>query len=59
VTKPMVAAMIPEEVAKIRDLLGAAYGAGKYEDAAKIFADLVDNDTFVEFLTLPAYERID
>ncbi len=25
----------------------------------EIFADLVDNDTFVEFLTLPAYEKID
>jgi len=59
VTKPMVAAMIPEELAKIRALLGPAYAAGKYDDAAKIFADLVDNDTFVEFLTLPAYERID
>jgi malate synthase len=59
VTKQMVAAMIPEELAKIRDLLGPAYGAGKYEDAAGIFAELVDNDTFVEFLTLPAYERID
>ena len=51
--------MIPEELAKIRELLGAAYAAGKYDDAAAIFADLVDNDTFVEFLTLPAYERID
>ena len=59
VTKEMVAAMIPEEMKKIRDLLGAAFGDGKYDDAAKIFADLVDNDTFVEFLTLPAYERID
>ena len=59
VTKAMVAAMIPEEMAKIRELLGAAYGEGKYDDAAKIFADLVNNDTFVEFLTLPAYERID
>jgi len=59
VTKPMVAAMIPEELAKIRELLGDAYGEGKYDDAAKIFADLVSNDTFVEFLTLPAYERID
>jgi malate synthase len=59
VTKDMVAAMIPEEVAKVRDLLGPAYAAGKYDDAAKIFADLVNNDTFVEFLTLPAYERID
>jgi malate synthase len=59
VTKAMVATMIPEEVAKIRDLLGAAYTEGKYDDAAEIFAELVNNDTFVEFLTLPAYEWID
>jgi malate synthase len=59
VTKEMVAAMIPEEMKKIRDLLGGAFGEGKYDDAAQIFAELVNNDTFVEFLTLPAYERID
>jgi len=51
--------MIPDELGKIRELLGSAYAAGKYEDAANIFADLVANDAFVEFLTLPAYERID
>jgi malate synthase len=59
VTKEMVAAMIPEEMQKIRDLLGPAFGDGRYDEAAKIFADLVSNETFVEFLTLPAYERID
>jgi malate synthase len=59
VTKDMVGAMIPEEMAKIRELLGPAFGEGRYDEAAKIFADLVNNDTFVEFLTLPAYERID
>jgi malate synthase len=59
ITKEMVASMIPQEVAKIRDLLGPAFAAGKYDDAAAIFADLVNNDTFVEFLTLPAYERIE
>jgi malate synthase len=59
VTKAMVAAMIPEEMQKIRELLGPAFGEGKYDDAATIFADLVNNDTFVEFLTLPAYDRID
>ena len=59
VTKEMVAAMIPEEMAKIRELLGPAFGDGRYDEAATIFADLVNNDTFVEFLTLPAYERID
>ena len=51
--------MIPEELQKIRALLGTAYGEGRYDEAAAIFADLVNNDTFVEFLTLPAYERID
>jgi len=59
VTKEMVAALIPEEMQKIRTLLGPAYGEGRYDEAAVIFADLVANDTFVEFLTLPAYERID
>jgi malate synthase len=59
VTKEMVAGMIPEELVKIREYLGPAYGEGRYEEASKIFADLVNNDAFVEFLTLPAYERID
>ena len=59
VDKPMVSAMIPEELQKIRSQLGASFSEGRYEEAAGIFADLVNNDTFVEFLTLPAYERID
>jgi len=59
VTKALVATLVPEEMAKIRDLLGASYGQGRYDDAARIFADLVNNDTFVEFLTLPAYELVD
>jgi malate synthase len=59
VTKALVATLIPEEMAKIRELLGPAYGEGRYEEAARIFADLVDNDSFVEFLTLPAYELVD
>ena len=59
ITRAMVASMIPQEMDKIRALLGSAFASGKYDDAATIFADLVNNDTFVEFLTLPAYERID
>ncbi|HKP65710.1 MAG TPA: malate synthase A, partial [Casimicrobiaceae bacterium] len=59
VTKELVASLIPQEMAKIRELLGSAYGDGRYDTAARIFADLVDNDTFVDFLTLPAYELID
>jgi len=45
-------------MASIRELLGPAYADGRYDEAAQIFADLVNSDTFVEFLTLPAYERL-
>jgi malate synthase len=55
----MVAAMIPEEMTKIEALLGHAFGEGRYREASEIFAMLVDDDRFVEFLTLPAYQRID
>jgi hypothetical protein len=46
-----------QEMGKIRELLGPAFGEGRYDEAAKIFADLVNHDTFVEFLTLPAHRR--
>jgi malate synthase len=59
ITHAMVAAMIPEEMAKIRAQLGDAFAEGRYDEAASIFAMLVERDDFVEFLTLPAYERID
>jgi malate synthase len=59
VTRELVNAMIPEEMAKIREHLGPAFSEGRYDEAAQIFAGLVNDDAFVEFLTLPAYERID
>jgi malate synthase len=59
VTKDLVGTLLPQEMTKIRDLLGPGYAEGRYDDAARIFADLVNNDTFVEFLTLPAYQLID
>ena len=59
VTKEIVAQLLPEEMAKIRELLGPAYAQGKYDAAAEIFAGLVNNDSFVDFLTLPAYDLID
>jgi malate synthase len=58
VTKALVAFCLPQEMEKIRGLLGPAYGEGRYDDAAAIFADLVNSDTFVEFLTSPAYQRL-
>jgi len=35
-----------------------AYASGRYEDAAQLMIELVEQPAFEEFLTLPAYERI-
>ncbi len=59
VTVEMFRTMLPEELAKVRQLLGPAYAEGKYEQAAALFDRITTSDEFVEFLTLPAYDQID
>jgi hypothetical protein len=39
--------------------LGEGYTDQHYPDASKLLGELVLNEEFVEFLTLPAYELID
>src|SRR4051812_44892425 len=59
VTAELVRQLIGEELPKVRAYLGeAAYGAGKYEQGAKLFERLTLGE-YVEFLTLPAYDLID
>lgn len=43
---------------EIADTLGAGYTDQHYPDATKLLGELVLNEEFVEFLTLPAYELI-
>jgi malate synthase len=51
--------LLAEELTKIRESVGEErYGAGRYQDAAALFRELVLADEFAEFLTLPAYERV-
>ncbi len=59
VTVEMFRAMLPEELEKVKQLLGSDYSAGKYEEAAQLFDEITTSDEFVEFLTLPGYARID
>jgi malate synthase len=60
VTIDMFRQMVPEELENIKNYLGEEnYNAGRYEEAAQLFDKLTTNDEFVEFLTLPGYERID
>lgn len=49
-----------EELARLRQAYGDdVYRSGRFEEARRIFDQVALADTFVEFLTLPAYELID
>jgi malate synthase len=59
VTLELVDQIIAEDLDAWKARLGeAAYAAGKWTDAAAMFRELVAQKDFVEFLTLPAYDRI-
>jgi malate synthase len=55
VTVELFRRLLGEELAKVK----AAYGEGKYDEAAKLFERLTSDDKYVEFLTLPAYPLLD
>ena len=60
VTAELVRAIEAEELAGLRELMGAeAYDAGRFQEAAEIFDTVTLADEFTEFLTIPAYERLD
>ncbi len=58
VTRELVEQIITEELAKIRAQLGGAFDAEQYEQATSLFTDVALADQYVDFLTLPAYERM-
>jgi malate synthase len=58
VTKDVVERMIDEELGKIRDLVGDGFDAARYGQAVALFTEVALADSFAEFLTLPAYERM-
>ena len=60
VTVELFRQLLSEELPKVKAYLGElAYAAGRYEEGAKLFEQITADDTFVEFLTLPAYAKID
>jgi malate synthase len=57
VTRELVRKLLPEELARVKSLLGAdGWAAGRYDDAGRLFERLVTSDDYVEFLTLAGYE---
>ena len=60
VTVELFRQLLAEELPKVKTYLGElAYTAGRYEEAAKLFEQITSDETYVEFLTLPAYRKID
>ena len=59
ITKEFVREIVREENDKVKAQMGEEnYAKGRYEDAAQLMIDLVEQPQFYEFLTLPAYDRI-
>ena len=59
ITLPLVASLMQDELAKIRQLAGeGAYAGGHFERAATLFTELTQNPKFESFLTLTAYREI-
>ena len=57
ITMDMFRQMLPEELRQVRMLLGeASWSAGRYEEAARLFEQLIVDDRYVEFMTLPGYD---
>src|ERR1700736_4069325 len=58
VTRDLAERIIKEELAAIRESAGAAFDAPRYDQAVALFTEVALADDYVEFLTLPAYERM-
>ncbi len=59
ITLELVRELVPQELETIKGEIGASrYDSGQFGPATELFDTLVAQDTFTEFLTLPAYERI-
>lgn len=59
VTIELALEVLEEELAKIKEAVGEqAYESGRYAEATELFKTLIEQDEFVEFLTLPGYTKI-
>jgi malate synthase len=59
ITPEWVRQVEDEELAKVRAVVGdEKFTGGKYAEARELFEQVALADDFVEFLTLPAYERL-
>lgn len=60
ITLDLVRSLMPEALDRIRASLGEArFAAGRFELAARLYLELLEDDRFEEFLTLRCYDHLD
>jgi malate synthase len=60
ITSDLCHGMIPEELDKIKEMYGAdLFAAGKFDLASELFETLIKAETFIDFLTLIAYNYLE
>ncbi len=59
VDEALVRALVTEEMAKLKQVLGAdRYDGGNFKQAIEVFLKVAMPPDFIEFLTLPAYSQV-
>jgi malate synthase len=58
VTRKLVERIIGEELGLIREQYGTAFDAAQFDQAVALFTEVALADDYVDFLTIPAYERM-
>lgn len=59
IDEELVRTLVEEEMEKLRDSLGRPrFQEGHFAEAVDIFLEVATPPEFVDFLTLPAYERV-
>lgn len=59
VTKELFRTVLSEELDKVKGAVGEErFAKGKYDVARELFDRITTEDTFVEFLTLPGYDKL-
>ncbi len=60
VTRELVQSILKQEMDTIKEAVGEkAFAAGRYETASKLFAEIMTNEDFVEFMPSFAYDFLD
>lgn len=59
IDEALVRSLVEQEVVKLKDSLGQThFGKGRFPEAVDIFLQVATPPDFIDFLTLPAYERV-